>query len=167
MAAGTEASEEPFVVVGVDGSENSQRALYWAARQAQGTGAKVKAVATWNDPYTLVGPHPPVAVAGPERHRLRHMLDRVAAGVQEETGVAMESHVVGGAPAPTLTRLAAGADMLVLGTRGLGGFKGLLLGSVSQRCVQLATCPVVLVPPSAGDQSHRGADSRGERQPAS
>ena len=62
------------------------------------------------------------------------------------SGVELRPQVVEGAPAPSLIELAEGADLLALGTRGRGGFAGLVLGSVSQQCLHHARCPIVVVP---------------------
>ena len=66
-------------------------------------------------------------------------------GSAEMSGVRIDRHPVEGPTVPTLLDAASDADLLVVGSRGLGGFKGLILGSVSQQCVQHAPCPVVIV----------------------
>lgn len=66
----------------------------------------------------------------------------------ETSGIDIERAVVEGAPAPALLEAAEGAALLVVGSRGRGGFTGLLLGSVSQQCAHHAPCPLVIVPPS-------------------
>ncbi len=68
----------------------------------------------------------------------------------EAAGIHVTRAVVEGTPAPTLLEAAEGADLLVVGSRGRGGFTGLLLGSVSQQCALHAPCPLVIVPPSSG-----------------
>jgi nucleotide-binding universal stress UspA family protein len=146
------------IVVGVDGSAGSGAALRWAYRQAQLTGAELEVVlafsselawidvgsdyqARWIEDATLRARdelHRFVAAAAPGR-----------AGVPEAPGspeVVVHQLVVEGAPADVLVEIARPADLLVVGTRGRGGFAGLLLGSVSQRCVERAPCPVVVVP---------------------
>ncbi len=76
----------------------------------------------------------------------RAVLDRAVSEVSNELqGVEVDCRVRKGAPAEVLIEAASGADLLVVGSRGLGGFKGLMLGSVSHQCAQLAACPVVIV----------------------
>ncbi|HUY47773.1 MAG TPA: universal stress protein [Streptosporangiaceae bacterium] len=131
------------IVVGVDGSVPSKAALAWAVRQAALTGAVVEAVIAWEYPDTYgLGPALGVDMEG------------IAATVVSDaiTGVAGPGgpvkicpRVVEGHPARVLIEASAGADLLVVGSRGHGGFAGAVLGSVSQHCIQHATCPVVVV----------------------
>jgi nucleotide-binding universal stress UspA family protein len=82
----------------------------------------------------------------------------VAATLPSEDVVQVTPVVVMGEPASALCDLARSADLLVVGTRGRGGFKGLLLGSVSQRCAERSPCPVVVVP-SRGDDDEEEEES--------
>jgi nucleotide-binding universal stress UspA family protein len=134
------------LVVGVDGSACSRAALRWALCQARLVGAVVEAVTAWEYPvsYWLV---PAAADARfPEVHArqtLAESVDDVVADVG--TAVRVEQRVVHGHPARVLLDAARYAELLVVGSRGRGGFAGTTLGSVSDRCTHLAPCPVVVV----------------------
>jgi nucleotide-binding universal stress UspA family protein len=133
------------IVVGVDGSPSSVHALEWAIHQAELTGDVIDAVNAWhfpNDYGMPVGDLPDFAGLGAE------ILDKAIAEARNATGQAaaeIHPHVVEGNPAQALLDLAKGADLLVVGSRGHGGFTGALLGSVSQHIVHHAPCPVVVV----------------------
>jgi nucleotide-binding universal stress UspA family protein len=137
------------IVVGVDGSASAGEALRWALRQAGLAGATVEAVIAWHMPLMVGGyAWPPVGVlettdfgelAG------RVLTDSIAAAVGSGGRVPVTPVVKEGNPAQVLLDAAAGADLLVVGSRGHGGFAGALLGSVSQHCVHHASCPVVVI----------------------
>jgi nucleotide-binding universal stress UspA family protein len=137
----------PRIVVGVDGSEHAARAVRWAVDEARLRGADlelVHAVPERDMPaYTRVAPTPSeeeLRAAGVE------LIDQVLTKV--ETGrLEVERTAETGSPARRLCRAAEGADLLVVGARGLGGFRGLLMGSVTQQVVAHAPCPVVVVVP--------------------
>ncbi|WP_073951411.1 universal stress protein [Streptomyces kebangsaanensis] len=136
------------IVVGVDGSEPSKAALRWAARQAALTGGVVEAVTSWQYPQWY-GASPMVAdfdFADNARSILTQAIDE-ALGPDRPAGI--RPRVVCGHPAGVLLDAARGAELLVVGSRGLGGFAGALLGSVSQHLVQHAACPVVVIRGSA------------------
>ena len=136
-----------MIVVGVDGSEESREALRWALVEAELRGSPVRAVHAWSRPIAFGGPTmPPHAL---DASALRdHAQDALDSAVDEVAGespaVAVERLVEEGAAADVLVRAAEGADLLVVGSRGHGGFAGLLLGSVSQQCTQHAPCAVVI-----------------------
>jgi nucleotide-binding universal stress UspA family protein len=130
------------IVVGVDGSPASLDALRWAVRQAELTGASVEAVTSWSYP-TSYG-FPVIANVDWEQGA-RTVLDQAIAAAVDESGPPVRRRVVEGHPARALADVAAGADLLVVGSRGHGGFTGLLLGSVSEYVVTHAPCPVVVV----------------------
>jgi nucleotide-binding universal stress UspA family protein len=136
------------IVVGVDGSEGSRRALAWAIEEAKLRQASVEAVYAWHLPYVPTGPFVPVPVPGPEalESDAGLVLDRALQDV-DVRGLAapIEKTLVCDGAADALIQSAKGADLLVVGSRGRGGFAGLLLGSVSQQVAQHATCPVVIV----------------------
>ncbi|NEA70519.1 universal stress protein [Streptomyces sp. SID13588] len=139
------------VVVGVDGPECSTSALRWAMAYAQLTDATVEAITTWQNPemYTYsYGWVPGVIDLGDIAASIQKNLDEVVANESERLDRPVEvlARVVEGHPAEVLLAAAAGAQLLTVGTRGHGTFAGILLGSVSQHCVQHAPCPVVVVP---------------------
>ena len=140
-------------MVGVDASARSHRALSWAVEEAALWGAALDVVHGWLVPLALYEGRGPIPV-DPEllERGSRAILDKAVASVGA-TGIELTPTLVEGEPVPVLTRAAAGADLLVVGSRGLGGFTGRLVGSVGQRCVDSAPCPVVLVPPDANPRT--------------
>jgi nucleotide-binding universal stress UspA family protein len=153
------------IVVGVDGSEGSDDALRWALAEARLRGAPLRAVHVYQSPRVpVMGPGLGTAGGLPDpavlteksaeltqaaetdaQNLIEEALRRVGGGSLE--GLEIERSAVEGAPAQTLIESARDADLLVLGSRGRGGFLGLLLGSVSQQCAQHPPCPVVILPP--------------------
>ena len=138
------------IVVGVDGSETAIAALRWAVDEARSQGAELEVVHAWHDPY--IGPGLPFAPGTIDPSCYEEVGERVLDAVLERvdtTGLATPlRRVLVHGPAPQMVIEAAkGADLLVLGSRGRGGFAGLLLGSVSQQVIHHAPCPVVVVPP--------------------
>jgi nucleotide-binding universal stress UspA family protein len=133
------------IVVGVDGSTQSRNALRWAAKEAQCTGDSLTAVMSWHNPY----PEMWIPRLGPTADPMelaRRSLDQLVGEVLgKDPVVAVEKVVLEGPPAKVLIEAAHGADLLVVGSRGLGAFTGLVLGSVSLHCVAHAPCPVVVV----------------------
>jgi nucleotide-binding universal stress UspA family protein len=138
------AEQERRIVVGVDGSDVSKAALEWAVRQAGLTGAAVEAVIAWEFPV-ITGYPVPVSDVDWEDLARQIITDAVA----EVRGVAGQVQIRGtvmkGNAAQVLLDESAGAELLVVGSRGHGGFTEALLGSVGQHCVQHATCPVVVI----------------------
>lgn len=127
------------IVTGVDGSASSRAALRWALWHADLTGGAVTALMAW-DLSPIYGWAPDDA-----DHATAQTLREAVHDVAGESRVPVERVVVQGGPAKALLEAAAGADLLVVGSRGHGGFTGALLGSVGQHCVQHAPCPVVVV----------------------
>ncbi|MFC3495783.1 universal stress protein [Glycomyces rhizosphaerae] len=133
------------IVVGVDGSPSSRRAFDWALRQADATGMKIAAVLAWRAP-TGYGTGAWVAQGVDWAEEARIQLESIVAPASAEwPQVPVEQRFLEGHPAAVLLEQAQGADLLVVGSRGHGGFAGALLGSVSNHCVHHATCPVVVV----------------------
>jgi nucleotide-binding universal stress UspA family protein len=137
------------IVVGVDGSESSRAALRWAARVAGARGATVRAVASWQYPARAGSPTGPAELPRPAEMDRRTTAD-VRAIVEEELGEDVDRVRIEVARGPAAGVLLTSAsrpsvEMLVLGARGLGGFDGLLLGSVTQQCVDHSPCPVVVL----------------------
>lgn len=138
---------EGVVVVGVDGSPSSRRALRWAVDQAEATGMRVMAVQAWQVP-TMYGAGAMVMPGVDWGEKARTELEStVASAAGKEPRVPIEQRLVEGHPASALLDQAekAGADLLVVGSRGHGGFVGMLLGSVSLHVVTHARCPVVVI----------------------
>jgi len=141
------------IVVGIDGSEGSKHALAWAAKEARLRGAALKLVAAWQLP---VGAYGGLGWSGIGTEMLEDYRKSTEDGLDELCteystqldGLTVECIVMEGVAASVLVAAAADADLLVVGTRGHGGFAGLLLGSVSQQCAQHSRCPVVIIPPS-------------------
>lgn len=139
--------QQSRVVVGVDGSEASREALRWALRQAALTGAGIEAVACWQWPAAAGGfaPYEDFDMSTPTRQYAEAEVAQALA----ETGSSVEVRlvVVEGYPAGALVAHGAGAELLVVGSRGHGTLRGVLLGSVGLHCVTHATCPVVVIHP--------------------
>ena len=135
------------IVVGVDGSSGAQAALRFAIEEARLRKSSLTAVFA---SFTRFVADVPSSLL-PElladfRADAEKLLEEALAGAGDTTGVEIERAVVDAPPGSALIEAAEGADLLVLGSRGRGGFKGLLLGSVSQQCAHHAPCPVVIVP---------------------
>jgi nucleotide-binding universal stress UspA family protein len=140
-------SERSTIVVGVDGSEGSQRALRFALDEARLRNASLKLVAAWNIPVAVYA-GPAVIPFSPEEFAdsARAALEQALETLGDRGDVPVETLVKEGHPADILIATAGADDLLVVGSRGLGGFRGLLLGSVSMQCAQHAKCPVAIVP---------------------
>lgn len=133
------------IVVGLDGSPTSIRALRWALGYAERTGAKIEAVYAWQAPTSYGAPVallPGEDVAATAEQALHESVDRE---LQGRADLEVEHIASQGYPPKVLLDHAKSADLLVVGSRGHGGFIGTLLGSVSLHCVTHATCPVVVV----------------------
>jgi nucleotide-binding universal stress UspA family protein len=140
-----------LVVVGVDNSAGARAALRFALDEARLRRARLRVVHSWQ--YGHIGGKgieglSPAAGAplGDVRRAAGVALDAIIGEVAPDSdGVAIERRVSEGAPVTVLVDESREADLLVVGSRGHGGFAGLLLGSVSQQCAQHAACPVVIV----------------------
>jgi nucleotide-binding universal stress UspA family protein len=137
------------IVVGIDGSEQSRDALRWALEEARLRSAEIVAVHAWAPPPTMPEPGPApgfelvtvlpqVREAGEQL--VRGVVEEVASGLQ----VTVEPVAVEGPPVAALVDAAKDADLLVVGSRGHGGFAALLVGSVSQALAHHAPCPLVI-----------------------
>jgi nucleotide-binding universal stress UspA family protein len=131
------------IVVGVDGSPSSRRALRWAVRQGELTGATVHAIIAWTVPVSY-GPMPIPLVGADWAGNARATLDQALRAEPGERSATVTSDVLEGGAARVLLDAAVDADLLVVGSRGHGGFVGLLLGSVAQHVVTHARCPVLV-----------------------
>ena len=134
------------LIVGVDGSQSSLEALRWAGREAELRQSHVVAVMAWGflDQHheNIDDPFDPLY---DEDRALEVLESYVGRALGPASTGPVGKRVVNDLPAPALLAAAQDASMLVLGARGLGGFRGLLLGSVSQHCLHHARCPVAVV----------------------
>ncbi len=151
----TTKNDVPRIVVGIDGSASSRSALAWAVRQARLTGGTVDAVIAWQIPAAATGfgwtsPMPDSGFDEIAKQTLAEVITDVA-GAENDRRVLVRPLVVQGIPAQVLIGASADADLLVVGSRGHGGFAEALLGSVGQHCVQHAHCPVLITHGDSGD----------------
>jgi len=142
----------PGIIVGVDGSGHSQRALEWAMKEA----------AVRETPLTVMTVHALIRgyygglVEYPDDHiraektrqLVQEEVDSVVKGLGDSAPASVTVRVTSGSVVEELVNAAKDADMLVVGSRGAGGFSRLLMGSVSSLVTQHATCPVVVIPPA-------------------
>jgi nucleotide-binding universal stress UspA family protein len=143
-------SAMPGILVGIDGSHHSERALEWAMKEA----------ALRRQPLKVLAVHPVVVgwtgrgVSYPgdaqlletTRAAAREMTDKVLAGLSGARPESITVEAVSGIPAEALLNAAADTDLIVLGSRGTGGFARLAMGSVGDQVARHARCPVVIVP---------------------
>lgn len=140
------------IIVGVEGSGGAKAALSWAVSQAKIRGSKIEVVTAYSPTFIATSSdlnYAPVEVLDLQeqiQNMQKEVVDSVLAEIDYE--VDLECKIIKGRPADTLITAAEGAEMLIVGSRGRGGFKGLLLGSVSHQIVQHCKCPVVVVPSS-------------------
>jgi nucleotide-binding universal stress UspA family protein len=138
----------PRIVAGIDGSQSSISALRWAIGQAGLIGATVDAVIAWHYPDMAASG---MAVGGLEptygfqESAQKIIADAINSALDPASDVPVHARVVEGHAARVLIDASADADLLVVGSRGHGGFAEALLGSVSQQAVQHAACPVVVI----------------------
>ena len=138
------------IVVGVDGSPASKAALSWALNEARLRHAPVEAVHAWQFPAIAVTHFGAEAVPVFAREDIEKAADEMLQETVKEVArdhcdVAVTATLTQGRPGDALLTVAEGADLLVVGSRGHGGFTGLLLGSVSNHIVHHAQCPVVII----------------------
>jgi nucleotide-binding universal stress UspA family protein len=141
----------PGIIVGVDGSGHSRRALEWAMKEAALRHEALNVITV----HQAVKGYYGTAVVNPEdralieqaRKAAQAEADKVLAELGESRPEAVTVTAVNGFPVEELLAAAEDADIIVLGSRGAGGFTRLLLGSVSSQIAQHAPCPVLIVPP--------------------
>ena len=141
----------PGIIVGVDGSGHSRRALEWAMKEAALRHEALNVITV----HQAVKGYYGTAVVNPEDRALTEQArkaaqaeaDKVLAKLGESRPEAVTVTAVNGFPVEELLAAAQDADIIVLGSRGAGGFTRLLLGSVSSQIAQHAPCPVLIVPP--------------------
>jgi nucleotide-binding universal stress UspA family protein len=152
------------VVVGVDGSAGARAALRWAMAEARLRKTRLRVVHAWTFSYPggvgygylgeTLDAFPGGGLSNLHRASERLIDHTIAELAAEAEGLEIEREIVEGAAAEVLVGAATEHDLLVVGSRGHGGFAGLLLGSVSQQCAHHARCPVVIV------QAPRAAEQR-------
>lgn len=149
------------VVVGVDGSAGAREALRWALAEARLRRTQLRVVHALKFDYPVEAGEGSLFKRsvldsfnpfGDKQREIREaaeaLLERAIAELSEDAdGLEIERQVVAGGPAEVLVNAVGGNDLLVVGSRGQGGFTGLLLGSVSHQCAQHAPCPVAIVHP--------------------
>jgi nucleotide-binding universal stress UspA family protein len=143
------------IIVGVDGSDGSRRALAWAADEARLRKWVVVAIHAYTIPPLMMAPgavagFPAAPLTDPGLiEQLEQAAEKLLAQEIEQVDsddLTIEGRVVSGPAADALINAAEEADLVVVGTRGLGGFKELLLGSVSHQVAHYSRSPVVIVP---------------------
>ena len=132
------------IVVGIDGSPSSNAALGWAIRQAELTGSTLQALTTWEWPSGFGWPMPFPSDYDPASDAQKMLDDVLEPLKKDHPHVTVSPVVVEGHPAPILVEASRGAELLVVGNRGHGGFAGMLLGSVSKYCASNAHCPTLI-----------------------
>lgn len=144
------------IVVGADGSDGSQAAMEWAVTEAQLRHGEILLITAWF--------YPPLAsevgdgvIDDTFKNHAEQILANAVTAISGR-GVAVTGKVVENSPAAALLDAAKGADLLIVGSRGRGGFASLLLGSVSSHVVHYSRCPVLVVRPTRGP-GYTGASS--------
>jgi nucleotide-binding universal stress UspA family protein len=137
------------IVVGIDGSDESTRALTWAVTEARLRGAHLTVMHAWHPPYVAGGyPLVPVIYDLELYEKAAQQLLDDAVDAIDLTGLSggVARQLVEGGAASALLAASEDAALVVVGARGVGGFLGLLVGSVSTQVTHHASCPVVVVP---------------------
>ena len=138
------------IVVGIDGSGGGAKALDFAFEEARRRDADLTGIYAWHYPTLAATPAPFGGVPLPPMKEMesaaKEGLHHILEGIDVPEGVRFEGVVREGSPARVLIEASDDADLIVIGTRGHGGFTGLLLGSVSQQVVSHSKCPVLVVP---------------------
>jgi nucleotide-binding universal stress UspA family protein len=135
------------IVVGVDDSRGARAALDWALDEARRHGARVEVLHAFEVEIAWIDAAESAKWSELQREAAQAVLSTVIEGAGAPAAGEIDARVVEGNPVTVLVEASEHADLLVVGSRGRGGLRGLLLGSVSQRCVERARCPVVVVPP--------------------
>jgi nucleotide-binding universal stress UspA family protein len=140
------------VLVGVDGSEQSKRALGWALTYAQARGVAVEAIMTV-----------PTTDDSAETHAMMHEAEAILSTMVQSATDGLEhvepvsTEVVAGDPAVVLVNASRNADLLVLGSHGMSKISNPALGSVSTACIRMGSCPVLVIPAGKPEPPDPGA----------
>jgi nucleotide-binding universal stress UspA family protein len=149
------------IVVGHDGSRHAERALLWAAGWASRTGCRLHVVRTWvlssapRPESWRTGYVPPMSDF---EQAVRDALEQDVHAADLPADLPVACHVVHGTPARRLVQASAHAELLVVSSRGRGGFAGLVMGATTDQVVRHARCPVVVIPARALDDEPAEAD---------
>ena len=136
------------VMVGVDGSPSSHKALAWAAAEAEDHHAELVVVNVWEHTLSPPAGGPSVSsreILDPSARTAEDLVNEIKEVLGDQPTVRVQPVVKQGNPARVLIEESADVQLLVVGTRGHGGFRGLVLGSVSQHVAAYAACPVTVV----------------------
>jgi nucleotide-binding universal stress UspA family protein len=136
------------ILVGVDGSPGSRTALTWAAAEAADHGADLVVLTVWERPLLPPmgsGEVPEGPVPDPGQTATEELVKVIKEELGEDPPVLVQPRNKHGNPAKVLIEQSADVDLLVVGSRGHGGFRGLVLGSVSQHVAAYAKCPVAVI----------------------
>jgi len=136
------------ILVGVDGSPGSRNALKWAAAEAADHGADLVVLTVWERallPPMGSGEVPDHGVPDPSQTATEDLIKVIREELGDEPPVLVQPRAKQGNAAKVLIEESVGADLLVVGPRGHGGFRGLVLGSVSQHVAAYAKCPVAVI----------------------
>jgi len=149
-----EDSDSGPVVVGVNGAPENWLVLDRAFEEAEARGTALVAVHAWHPPMGTEKIAASVGIVWSDLDAAREarVEQRLASCAERHPGVRVERHVVHGSAARWLLEFAAGASLLVVGSRGTGGLRGMMLGSTSQAVLRHASCPVLLVRPGLAEQ---------------
>ena len=143
------------IIVGIDGSGHSQRALEWALREAALRRVPVTVLTVYQalrDNLGFVASYPGDAdLTAKAKAAAQAETEKVLADLGSSQPESVTVSGVNGIPAEELIKAGEGADMIVVGSRGVGGFSRLLMGSVAAQVAQHAPCPVVIVRPPHRD----------------
>jgi nucleotide-binding universal stress UspA family protein len=168
--AGTGTSEDPTrIVVGIDGSKSSKRALAWAAEEARLRGAPLEVVITWELPttYGWAAPLPVDIDLQKDAGIVADEAVKEVLGPQPGRELDLRIEIIEGHPAAVLLHEAETAALVIVGSRGYGSFTGMLLGSVGQHLTAHARCPVVIVRDGEDDGRKDGGTDGGPNDAAS
>jgi nucleotide-binding universal stress UspA family protein len=148
-AESNEAALEPSasrhrIVVGIDGSSESARVLDWAITQARQSDATLDIVTAWMFPMAIG--YAFTTTVEEVRQQARSLVDDAISHVADVApDVVVRGEATEQPPGPALVKASRGADLLIVGSRGMGGFEELLVGSVGHYCMRRAACSVVIV----------------------
>jgi len=145
------------IIVGIDGSANSETALEWAVQEAAIRQVPLRVITIFRQAVSHWGAGPVTypqdnAVAMRAREAAQDATDKALAHAGDARPNSVTVEAVSGIPAEELVNASKDADMIVMGSRGAGGFARLLLGSVGSQVVHHAHCPIVIIP--AGERHH-------------